>query len=59
MRIETSSWEPILRYNGHRTYTAYRCPQCIGTGDSPYYDENDFLTPCECCQGKGYSKEPR
>lgn len=48
------TWEPVLRFNGRRTYTAYMCPHCKGSGDSPYHDEFGNIILCECCGGDGF-----
>lgn len=48
------SWELVPRFNGVRIYYTYKCPQCKGSGQSPYHDVNDDIIHCECCNGEGY-----
>lgn len=57
--MERAGWLPVMRFDGTRTYTAYRCPHCKGSGESPYFDLSGSKVACECCRGLGWASPHR
>lgn len=45
------------RYEKERVVARLVCPQCDGSGLSPYVDVNFDPIRCECCRGEGTVKD--